>query len=370
MNNKEKAMIYPYDREFASILRHENLMIDYKVIGVVSPNGWGLTGKDASYVDGGEKLNITIDNNFDSMLDKCDVLILSNAALKLDFNESIYPKVKQAIEKNKKIVSTAKFSIEQIERIKAICSEDKFIEYAINKSYKICDYADKVEILQIKTPVIFVLGVGEDTHKFEIQMSLRENLVKMGYKVSQVGTRNYCEMFGFHSFPVFMYGNMYLESEKIKLFNNFIRNIELEEKPDVIIIGVPGSVMRVNDKATYDFGVLAFEISQAVKPDAAVLSVLYENYLPVFFEKIVEEMKYKFACNVSCFNYVNSKIDWSHFEYNTEVNCIDVNLDLINNKIKELNNMIPIFNILNKADGLKIAEHLVNILSEDEYEVL
>ncbi len=127
-----------------------------------------------------------------------------------------------------------------------------FIQYPLNKNYEICSYVDKLEIQEIKTPVIFVMGVGENAHKFEIQLSVRENLFNMGYKVSQVGSRNYCEMFNFHSFPEFMYSNMYSETEKIKLFNNFIKNIENQENPDVIIIGIPGTIMRINNKATYD----------------------------------------------------------------------------------------------------------------------
>ncbi|NFL55795.1 TIGR04066 family peptide maturation system protein [Clostridium botulinum] len=371
MNNKEKALIYPYDREFSTIIRHQS-MCDYEIVGVVAPNGWGLSEKDASYVDGGQALNIIVNNNFESMLNNCDTLILSNSALKLDFKKSIYPKVVQAAEKNKKIISTAKFDIKEIEMIEEVCKYkgNIFIQYPLNKNYEICSYVDKLEIQEIKTPVIFVMGVGENAHKFEIQLSVRENLFNMGYKVSQVGSRDYCEMFNFHSFPKFMYSNMYSETEKIKLFNNFIKNIENQENPDVIIIGIPGTIMRINNKATYDFGVLAFEVSQAVKPDTSVLSVLYENYLPSFFEKIAQEVKYKFACDISCFNYVNSMIDWNYFEINTEAKYIDVTLDLVNNKINELNNSIPIFNIMNENEGLKITEHLIDKLACEEYEVL
>lgn len=102
MNNKEKALIYPYDREFSTIIRHQS-MCDYEIVEVVAPNGWGLSEKDASYADGGQALNIIVNNNFESTLNNCDTLILSNSALKLDFKESIYPKVVQAAGKNKKL---------------------------------------------------------------------------------------------------------------------------------------------------------------------------------------------------------------------------------------------------------------------------
>ncbi len=372
MKNKEKVMIYPYDREFSSILRHQQLMRDYEVAGAVAPNGWGITGKDASYVDGGETLNIIVNNNFENMINNCDALILSNSALKLNFKESIYPKIVQAAKKNKKIISTTKFDKKKLKMIEDACKDTGsiFIQYPFNKNYEMCSYADNIEIQQIKTPVIFVLGVGENSHKFEIQLSIRENLINMGYKVSQVGSRSYCEMLEFHSFPEFMYSKLYSETQKIKLFNNFIKNIEEQENPDVIIIGIPGTIIRINDIATYDFGVLAFEVSQAVKPDTAILSVLYEGYSPEFFEKIAEEVKYKFACDIGCFNYVNSRIDWNYFDYSAEPKSIDVKSSFIDNKIKELNNDVPIFNIMNKKDGLKIAEHLVNILASEEYTIL
>lgn len=372
MKSKEKAMVYPYDREFASVLRHQNLICDYEITAAITPNGWGLNGKDASCVDGGQPLDIIVDNDFKNLIGKCDALILSNSVLKLDFKESVYPKIMYAVEHGKRIISTAKFGSKEIEMIEKVCvnKDGIFVQYPLSKDYENYIYADKIEIQEIKTPVIFALGVGENTHKFEIQLSLRENLISMGYKVSQVGSRNYCELFDFHSFPKFMFSREYSETEKIKLFNNYIKNIENTENPDVIIIGLPGAIMRINNLDTYDFGVLAFEVSQAVKSDAAILSILYEDYLPTFFEKIAQEIKYKFACDVSCFNYVNSKIDWNYFDYHTKTNCIDVKLELINNKIRELNTTIPIFNIMNQNEGKKVAEHLVDVLSCEEYEII
>jgi peptide maturation system protein (TIGR04066 family) len=126
--------------------------------------------------------------------------------------------------------------------------------------------------LDIDTPVIFVLGTGERTNKFEIQLALRENMMKMGYKASQVGTREYCELLGFHSFPRFMFGNGISEISKIASFNRFIKSLERDECPDVIIIGVPRGIMPFNNRLPNGYGILAYEVSQAVTPDSTVYS--------------------------------------------------------------------------------------------------
>lgn len=122
------------------------------------------------------------------------------------------------------------------------------------------------------------MGVTNKACKFEIQLSIRENLQSKGYKISQIGSRNYCEFLGFHSFPGFMYNRNLSESEKIILFNNYIKRLENDENPDLIVIGIPGGIMKRNDTFTSYFGIFAYEISQAVTPDYVICSTQYQDF--------------------------------------------------------------------------------------------
>ncbi|MCS4481257.1 TIGR04066 family peptide maturation system protein [Clostridium botulinum] len=208
----------------------------------------------------------------------------------------------------------------------------------VNFSHCVCEEKynilnmEAVQLEKIQTPIIFVLGTGDRSGKFEIQLCLRENLMQMGYKVSQVGSRNYCELMDFHSFPQFMYSTEITEEEKVIYFNNFIKDIELNDNSDVIIIGIPGGIMPFNDKYTNGFGILAYEISQAVKPDAAVFTTLYEDYNKEYFESIDNTIKYKFGFEIDCYNLSNIQFDWMKFENLNEQFYITLDYNFISKR--------------------------------------
>jgi peptide maturation system protein (TIGR04066 family) len=366
MYEMEKVLVYPYDIEFSPILRHSKLLSMYNIVALASPNGWGFNGKDAAFVDGGDKLNININNDFEGLLPLCDAVLFTEAERPLDFDKSILPKVIKAAEQGKNILYFRKIEEESRKTLEELCKKN-------NVSFKSCyDFEntysghelDYFKLQKINTPVIFVAGLYEKTQKFEIQLSLREIFSSLGYKVSQVGSRNYCELLGFHSFPKFMYSPSKTEDKKILTFNHFLKDMENMEKPDVIIVGIPGDIMRLNDNFTGRFGTMAYEVAQAVTPDAAIVSTLYENFEPEYFERIATSIKYKLGFDISCFNLSNIKFDWAVAEYTFKESYLLLDSSFVDKKKIKFDMLkTPVFNILNDEDRANMANHLIDILS-------
>ena len=221
------------------------------------------------------------------------------------------------------------------------------------------------QLKKIETPVIFILGIGEKTHKFHIQLTLRNYFLESGYKVSQVGSRNYCELFGFHSMPEFMYSYSISESSKIILFNNFIKELDILEKPDVIIIGIPGGIMPLNDVFTNKFGIMAYEISQAVTPDAAVFSIYFNNYQNEHFERLITSIRYRLGIHIDFFNMANIFFDWDRSRETKRMQYLTVESKLTDTRIKDyIDFHIPIYNILNDENSHKFSISVLNKLLE------
>ena len=311
---KERIVLYPYDINSSPILRHRNLLKKYEISGLVSPIGWSLCGKDASVADYGSPIGINVETDFNDLIEKCDTLLICDSDIKLDYEKFIKPKILQAIKSHKNIVCC--ITLDSLER-KIICTacKDKkvyFTDFVQDGLYQ--NYTGEIiprRLSNINTPVIFILGTSTRTHKFEIQLGLRDIFLNQGFKVSQVGTRNYCELFEFHSFPSFMFSSFISESKKVFIFNQFIKDIENNENPDVIIIGIPGGIMPINNNLVNEFGILAYEISQAILPDVSILSLLYEDYTPLFFDKISTSIKYKLGFELDCFNISNVQLDFN-----------------------------------------------------------
>lgn len=362
---KEKTMIYPFDVESMPLIRHSSFFKDNVFSHIISPNGWGLNGKDASYDEGGQETGLIVDSDFDKALKECETIFFTKSNRQIDFNRSIYPKLKKSAELSKNIICSIELKKEQIEEISKVCKMNgKYFKY-LSHPYKdiVCPKTEK--IYKINTPVVFVTGLGERTHKFEIQLSLRDSLQQMGYKVSQIGTRNYCELMGFNSFPGFMYSRNITESEKVILFNHYIKNIEVNENPDIIIIGVPGGTMPFNYEFTNKFGILAYEISQAIIPDFVVFGTLYENVTTEFFELISKSHKYKFGYDIDCYNISNTSLNVQGSRNESSLQYLTMDWEFINDKKEEYRSLdMPIYNILDKNDIKNITEFMIDNLSE------
>lgn len=365
MKNKHKTMIYPFNVESAPLIRHNNLIDNYDFTQAISPNGWGLNGKDVGCADGGQYIGLKIDNDFDKALESCDAVFFNESNEKIDFNKVIYPKIIKAAENSKDIICTMELENRMVEEISHTCHENsKSFEYFSNKCDKIISPPNE-QIFQIDIPVIFVIGLAERTNKFEIQLNLRKQLRKMGYKVAQVGTRHYCELMGFHSFPKFMYSKDIAESEKVTLFNYYIKSISITEKPDVIVIGIPGGTMPFNNEYTNRFGILAYEVSRAVTPDVAVLTTPYSNASKDNFECISKSHLYKFGYCIDCFNIGNSFLNANASRLTGSLQYITMDCNFINEKKNMYNSLnIPIYNILDTNDAKEMSNLLINKLQE------
>ncbi len=366
MENKYNTMIYPFDVDSVSLIRHYDIVEDYNFVHVVSPNGWGLTGKDVGYTDDGEPLGIVVENDFNKALEDCDTVLFVKSNQELDFFGIVYPKMIIAAETSKNIVCTIKLEEKEKNIISSICSKNnKFFKYII-KEFKQLDGPLEEENYKIDVPVIFVAGLCERTNKFEIQLNIREALLQMGYQVSQIGTHSYCELMGFHSFPQFMFEKDFYEWEKITLFNHYVKKLEVTEEPDIIVIGIPGATMPIDELFTNKFGNMVYQVSEAISPDVAVLSVLYQKDITTdYFKFISTAHKNKYGFDIDCYNMANAIYNDDYSKFVRKVQYVTCNYKFISEKIKSYSSLeTPVFNILDKDAGKQMTEFLVDKLSE------
>jgi len=365
---KRKAIIFPYSAECAPIIRNKCLLVSHDIVACVSPVGYGFQGKDAAFAYGGKDTGIIVTDNAITEIDFDDLLVCDASS---DFDTIVMPQIKEAANLGKNIIFLYDIDEEHRKKVDNLCAECNvkctiLTQRAVDASKLV---ENENEIIRISVPVIFVASVIENTNKFDVQLGLRNHLLKEGYKVSQVGTKEYCELFGFHAIPKFMFTNQLSEKKKIVWFNRFCKSIELQEQPDVFIIGVPGATMVFNDVITNNFGITAFEMANAVRPDTSILCVPYENYDAGFLKMIKESSKYKLDMQVECFNMANKQFDASRSKEEKRLLYITVNTELVDNKIEELNKdaVVPIFNSFNSESALDMYGYIVDKLSGSEF---
>lgn len=258
-----QTLLYPFDLESAPILRHNTLLHGLEIKKAVSPKGWGYIGKDASLADGGHHIGLVVDGDFEQAIDNCETLLIVDSYNNFDFDEKIFPKIEFAAKHGIKIICARYLNDAERKKAENACRNSGSSFFYLNDQNSMQIKKNPgVQRIQIDTPIVFVLGTGEHTDKFEIQLSLREELLKRGYKVSQIGSRSCCKLFGFHSIPEFMTSTGISEGDKIICFNNFVKQIELNEKPELIVIGIPGGAMEIDNmfNNNYEISRLKFRV--------------------------------------------------------------------------------------------------------------
>lgn len=356
----KKAVIILYNNEVSEIIRYRQMICNYEIVQVVSPSGWGLSQKDAGSVDGGKPTEYIVRDDIDYSMEFDVILLLTPITENLLCQVyNIY--LKKVIQEGKAIVCTKR--------------NGDFLAKSFNDCKNhiiVIEESPKHEIKRmgkIDTPIIVVAGTHEQTHKFKLQLELKKYLEKNGYKVTLVGSKNFSKIFDCYQFPTFMFQNI-TEREKILAFQGYIRNIEKSGEPDIIIIGVPGGMMPFNEKFPGNFGITLYEVMLAIQPDAFILSCLYEEYDNAYFEEIRNVAKYRFGVEVDCFNISTFQVDINESEQNDSLQYFRLSHEVVDSMIKNLTQEIPIYNVSNGVDGVRMAEFITQRLegySEAEF---
>ena len=310
---EKRALVYPYTDEFTPLFRYWKGFGKYNITHLVLPAGFGLTGKDAAEADLSSPLGKLIEDDFEAALADVDTVIIADPGgyfvTKREgpwdgtqtLPRAVIAKMKLAMERGKDIVCLMEFQDEMEEDLRKAA-----IELQVTISF-LGDMEDKVflkRVLQkkdkapkkIPIPVIFVMGMGENTDKYLVQLGLRQRLAELGLNVGWVGSRRYTELLGGHSLPSFLNDLRYTEVQKIELFNHFVHEVAQEGAKDVVIVGVPGGVLPYNRQIHNQYGRTAYLMTQAVIPD-------YTVFTAYCFEKIEEWVlqgmvdAVKFRCN-------------------------------------------------------------------------
>ena len=359
MTVHKKAILYPFSKEYSDFIKFHNEIGFDCVIPMVDENE-PVIGKKVGFIvkdDGNDEIIRAYDDS-SIIADKevTDVLLTT-------YSDKIKNNILVAAGAGKNIKIINRIEEDKAREIRDCC-QNKNVVFLNNEDQlqeKPNWYMNKLR--EITTPIMLICGLSAETNKFELQIKIRKELVNRGYLVSQIGSKNGSELFGMHSFPQFMYKAGISEMEKIFMFNGFIWNIEETEKPDVIIVGVPGGIMPYDNEHHNEFGIFNYLVSCAVTPDEVVLSIPYNDYETEFWEYIVEYSKYKYSYNIKGINYSNIY----HDIYADERQAKERLVYIRNRQVDEMMSLHCnplLFNIRNDNSFIRKVDELINYLSE------
>lgn len=269
--------------------------------------------------------SIPIEYDFEKALENIDEVWIVDDFFNVDIKKNILNGVKKLIENQNK------FCWYREEKI-----PNKFSKYnAAIDNTEIAFKRRENKIFNINTPIIYVIPFIEKIDVINIQSSLYKSFNKV-CDVINILPCLYGKLYGSESQPIFMYDKSLSGTDKILTLNNYIKEIEQERKPDLFIIGIPGSIGKYTNNIPGDFGTMLYYYSQALQPDCTILALPYADYGKPDIDNIYKLVNDRFGISVDYFIINDIAIELNLSEMDHRFYFLHLDNRIVSEKKKEL----------------------------------
>lgn len=366
MFDGRKILIYPYSRDsyaLVSFLRSKGH--GKENVFLVASGSKGITGRDAGECFNLPPLDITIKNDFRSYMEKADVVFVVESR----YNEALITKLKlyirESLQKEKMVICCSVFEEDFLASLAEETCLGQFVYIPAKRRVVIGDMHDQAEnFYRTKAPVVLVGEMIGGLENYDIVEKLTRCFRERGYRVSAVGDKNYSELIEINRLPDMVTALGFSEDAKINLLNMFIRKIEKKEKPDIIILQLPGAIMKYSNKLTESFGIVPFLLSQAVEADYMLLCVPYGMMSIEFYERLKSICLYRFNVELCGICMSNSMLDLQDSDNVSRRSFVNVSQEKVNEKIGIIRQKtdLPIYNCSEEDAFREVCNNLVGLL--------
>lgn len=357
----EKILVYPFDYEMLPALDRILYEDKYTISGIVSFGGWGYIEKDAGTILYGGKTGLIVSDDFYSELLKCDTVLFCKSDNEIIDFKSVIDKMRFSLESGKNVICFHKLDEEiKCELEELAHNQEVYFRICVNEYETTINHELKrlLKLSDFNAAIVFVMGISENTNKYGVELALHKNFQKSGYKSILIDSKTYGSFFGDYNVPNFMFDNSVVDYEKPLLFNKYVKDIEEKEKPDVIIVGVPGGIMPIDKKNTNRFGMLAYQMSCALSADITVLCNHFNFFDDDYFNYMHPLMKYRFGREIDCMYVNNSVIDLINEDVQGEISYIHVHPEKVLNEVGRISKD----NVF--ADTQKLYNYVLDLLEK------
>lgn len=350
-----KLALFPYTYEMVELCRFSEHLIDFDGIYPIATPSSGLVGKDAGTIDGGEPAGIIISSDLEICINKAVALLLDTGDHKT-LKEEYETALRLANKLGKRILVTNRFLREQ----KGILKNFSQIEILPNSVQYEEDYLEY--LYDIPIPTLAILGAGERCNKSTVSMEIFVTLKDMGYQPLIVSSKPYGEIFGAKTYPGFVFDDI-MPKEKILRFNHWIRHLVNQNVADILILSIPGTIMKIDPYHFDGFGELALFLSTAIRADLGILSLYANEYTTEYLQELQNLCKYRFNVPIKYIHVANTDMNISPEEMAPAYISINSRQarELALRKSPQTDMMI--FSSYNKEDKLKVVDSIIETLS-------
>lgn len=267
----KRAIIFPFNKENHSLLRYRTLL-SFKILGVYD-------SKYSFHV--GKKVNdLQIDINSEEIIkdiesidwkDDFDTVILGHVGVLSEISGINY---------REKIASMCHLYGKRIVSYDYFHCEEDVVKYTPYISDRMVPNNRFGKLRQVTLPVLGIWGTSSQQGKFTLQLKIREELSKYGYKVGWLSTEPQGSLFlAERVYPIGYNSTVFISDMRaVQLLNEFMWDIE-RENCDLIIVGSQSGTVPYDISNLASYPIYQNDILYATQPDYILLCVnSYDEY--------------------------------------------------------------------------------------------
>ena len=218
-----------------------------------------------------------------------------------------------------------------------------------------------------EAPVVFVGSIIEGTQEYDLMLMMTEYLRKQGYKVSTISDETYEELFQIHKYPVRKNVKEFDAASMKHQLETYVNAIDSIEKPDLMIVQLPGGFMKYDDKEIEENAIGNYIVTQAIRGDLMFVTSAYGEINNLFMDELSNICKYRFEAKLYGVNISNLFSDASELPLSHSFKLIALGKDKMDEVFEKMEkeNVRDVFNVYNTSSFEAIMEKMLDELSDN-----
>ncbi|MBU5331793.1 hypothetical protein KQI61_06255 [Anaerocolumna aminovalerica] len=357
--------IYPFCAEMLPVVKtFEKLQEFFVIKRLISPSGFGLTGRDAGYICNHPDVGTVVTEEFNYEDEEWTTLIMIDPIMikeKVDYSYEVIAEQAALHGKHVIFLNASEKVNDKMNELSDLYSDKIEIRSYIKSKNNFRREGQKFH--DVEVPVVLVGGLLEEADNFEVLLKLAVKLKMENVNALVIMKHPFGELLGFHNMNHIWNCSDYSEAQKINEINYYINSMVEKERPEVILMEAPDAVLRYNDYALNGFGIQTYMLCQAVTPDRFVCCVPFELASGNFLSAISNRFETTLGVSITSVHASNVLMDPQELMQKYDISVVHSNLKFVREQLlkEREHSQIPIYNVV--MDGI---DELYNDLFENK----
>lgn len=365
---RTSAALFPFCSQLLPFVKHfDELQNKYVLRRLVSPSGFGLTGRDAAYSCNHPLVGMTVTDALDPEDPTWDVLLLTRITdAWAEESIQLENEAERALRSGKSVLYFDSCSAGVPKKVCALSEA-----YPGRVHVHVGDLGTPADLRldsnhynHVGVPVVLVGGVVEEADTSEVLLRLTARLRADGFHVAAVSRHSIGELFGLHTLHDIFARKDLAEADKVQELNLFFKALEMNERPSVLVVEAPDALMRYSDFASNGFGIRTYMVCQAVCPDFLICCVPCEMAVGRFLDTVSSDFEHRLGSPIHAAHVSNLVVDSLDVMQTHSISYVHTDLEtaLKRTASESEDSSIPRFDIV--GDGIEgLYVHLCNAIA-------